>query len=658
MKKQLFTLFAAFLLGGALMAQLPVSTTPQNKKAILEEFTGVKCTWCPAGHVIANSIKAADPNNVIIINIHSGSFANVNPGEPDFKTPEGNAIDAMPGMGITGYPAGTMNRRVLSGSVMAGSRSLWTGWANTVKSEAAYCNVALQGTLDPVTRVLTVDVEVYYTANSPVGTNSLNVFLLESKIPGPQTNASNANLGNYTADGKYLHNHALRKALTPTFGMTIPNTTMGTLFTTQLTYTIPATYGAAGKTTVPNLGNLELVGFVSQTDRNHINGAEGPIYFLNDAEAVSASVPSFTCGNSIEPMVTVKNAGITTITDMTITPAIDGTAGTPVIWNGSLATNASTTISMGALSAATGGGHVFTYTISGISGSDFYTVNNSASAPFFMVSNYQSSPIAEDFASVSFPPASWGMVNANNGAGWSRISSVGAYAILPLGSMKYDFFSNTVVGDADEMMLPPIDLDGANTPILTFDIAKANRNGKNDMLEVMVSTDCGANWVTVYSKSGPALSVWPTAINSSYLPVTAAEWRTDTVALTGFNVPELLVKFVATNDNGNNMFLDNINLSQSNPVGINTYGMINYLVDVYPNPSNGETNVLINAIHASAATVKVVNSIGQVVYTSSQALAQGENNIKLDASQFAHGMYSIIIESKHGKVVKKLTVAD
>src|SRR5688500_13695603 len=116
MKKQLLALSATLLLSVVVEAQLPVSTTPQNKKAILEEFTGVKCTWCPAGHVIANNIEAADPNNVILIIIHSGSFANVNPGEPDFKTAEGTAIDQMSGMGITGYPAGTMNRRVLSGT--------------------------------------------------------------------------------------------------------------------------------------------------------------------------------------------------------------------------------------------------------------------------------------------------------------------------------------------------------------------------------------------------------------------------------------------------------------------------------------------------------------------------------------------------------------
>jgi 3-deoxy-D-arabino-heptulosonate 7-phosphate (DAHP) synthase len=79
---------------------------------------------------------------------------------------------------------------------------------------------------------------------------------------------------------------------------------------------------------------------------------------------------------------------------------------------------------------------------------------------------------------------------------------------------------------------------------------------------------------------------------------------------------------------------------------------------VYPNPSNGETNVMINAIYASKADVKVLNSIGQVVYVSTESLNQGENLIKLDASRFAHGVYSIVVESEHGKVVKKLTVTE
>ena len=180
MKKQLLALAAMLGTSVVVNAQLPVSTAPSNKKAVLEEFTGVKCTWCPAGHAIANSMVAADPNNVILINIHSCSFANVNSGEPDFKTTEGNAIDAMPGMLIAGYPAGSINRLVLPNPQTAGgiasSRNVWIANGNTVKAQSAYCNIALQGTINVQTRVLTVDVEVYYTANSPAATNSLNVY--------------------------------------------------------------------------------------------------------------------------------------------------------------------------------------------------------------------------------------------------------------------------------------------------------------------------------------------------------------------------------------------------------------------------------------------------------------------------------------------------
>ena len=178
------------------------------------------------------------------------------------------------------------------------------------------------------------------------------------------------------------------------------------------------------------------------------------------------------------------------------------------------------------------------------------------------------------------------------------------------------------------------------------------------MLEVMVSTDCGANWITVFSKSGTTLATWPNSVASAYIPVSAGEWRTEEVSLTGFNVPNLLVKFVATNDNGNNMFLDNINLSQSDPVGIHTYGMVNYLVDVFPNPSRHETQVLVNSVVSSEASLKLINAIGQVVLEQKQNLVQGENTLRFDVSAYSEGIYSLVIESVHGKVVKKLQISE
>ena len=67
-------------------AQTFVSTTPENKNVILEEFTGIYCQFCPDGHLIAQNLHNANPNDVFLINIHTGGYSNPNgPNDPDFN---------------------------------------------------------------------------------------------------------------------------------------------------------------------------------------------------------------------------------------------------------------------------------------------------------------------------------------------------------------------------------------------------------------------------------------------------------------------------------------------------------------------------------------------------------------------------------------------
>jgi hypothetical protein len=665
MKKNL--LFACMLgsLIGNVYAQLPVGTTPQNKTVYLEEFTGIRCGYCPDGHRIGTQIHDADPTRVVLVNIHAGGFATVNGashgGQPDFTTIPGTAIDGMSGMGITGYPAGAVNRKVLTGSVMAAGRSSWTSMANTIKNQAAYCNVACQGTVDPQTRILTVAVEVYYTANSPVSTNSLNVFLLESKIAGYQSNYGNPlyNLANYNEDGTYNHNHVLRASLTGNFGVTIPNTTSTTLFTGTYTYAIPATYGVTNSTgphtTIPNFENLEVVAFVAQSDRDVINVADGPVSMTKDAKAKSLDLAGFVCGNNIAPVVTIENTGLTPLTTLTITPSIDNVAKAATVWNGNLAAGATTTVALNSIAASTGGGHTLTYSITG----DFYTGNNSGKGNYYAAANYQGTPVAEGFSVTTFPPASWAVINADKGATWTRKSgtNLGGFN-LSSQCAKYDFFKNSVIGDQDEMYLPPINLEGVEVPEISFDVAYAQRSfSSNDQIEIKASSDCGATWTTVYASGGSALTnVVP--IQYEYIPSSAdpSEWRTEAAALTGFNKDNVIVKFVTTSDNGNNMYIDNINLSQKNPTGLSKVSAAKLNVAMFPNPSNSVTNIKINSAKAGDASVKVINTLGQVVSEKHSTLTEGFNAIELNVSDLATGIYNVSIETAGGSVVKKLTV--
>ncbi|MDD2985851.1 Omp28-related outer membrane protein [Flavobacterium sp.] len=330
MKKTLLS--AVLLTFGFANAQTFVSTTPENKKAILEEFTGVNCVYCPQGHSIANSIKNNDPNNVFLINIHAGGYANPSAGQPDFRTPFGTAIANQ--SGLTGYPAGTVNRNVFPGynqgavGTTAMSRNFWSNAANQIKLQSSYVNVGVQGVINTQTNMLDVTVEIYYTGNSPVSTNKLNVALLQNNTLGPQ---NGGNMGN-----NYNHQHRLVHMITGQWGTDVTSTTNGAFSSQTFSYAIPASYNG-----IPvEIGDLELVAFVSETQQKIIsgNGAKPTFTGLpaNDARIKSIQPIIATCLTSIGPKVSIQNMGQTPLTSLSIDYAINGGTNNSFVWTGNL----------------------------------------------------------------------------------------------------------------------------------------------------------------------------------------------------------------------------------------------------------------------------------------------------------------------------------
>ena len=179
MKKFTFLLIGALIMVSGAMAQNIVGTDPENKNVVLEEFTGIYCGFCPQGHAIAQGIQNANPDDVVLINIHAGSFANPSGNDPDYRTPWGAAIDAQ--ADVAGYPAGTVNRHYWPGWSQGGgtamSRGNWTAASNQILAQPSYLNVGLEATIVTSTRQLVVEVEVYYTDDSPESTNKLNVAI-------------------------------------------------------------------------------------------------------------------------------------------------------------------------------------------------------------------------------------------------------------------------------------------------------------------------------------------------------------------------------------------------------------------------------------------------------------------------------------------------
>lgn len=352
MKKILLTNLS-LLAGMSAFAQLPVSTSAEMKNVVLEEFTGIYCGYCPQGHAVANGIYDSNSDDVIVINVHAGGYANPQGNDPDFRTPFGSAIADQ--SNLAGYPAGTVNRQVFAGKEMnaggtAMSRGDWAAAADIVLAEPSYVNVALEGTLDVNTRLLTVDVETYFSGTAPSSVN-LNVALLQSHIAGTQSGAS-GNPDQVLEDGQYEHNHMLRHLLTGQWGEVITTTTQGSTATHQFTYTIPADLNGIDY----ELGNLEIVAFVAEGQQNIMTGAQGPIEFqgliADNGSIDKVDSREEICGDFTDATVTFRNRGATDVTSLEITYDIDG--GTPMTqnWTGNLGFYESTTIELANISTA------------------------------------------------------------------------------------------------------------------------------------------------------------------------------------------------------------------------------------------------------------------------------------------------------------------
>ncbi|MDC8000788.1 T9SS type A sorting domain-containing protein [Aequorivita todarodis] len=376
-KKLLFTLIVV-LFASVSYAQTIVSTSPQDQNVVLEEFTGIHCVFCPQGHAIAKAIQDANPDRVSLINIHQGSFSNPGPGEPDFRTPYGNAIVAQSysGSGF-GYPSGTVNRHVFPGRSMASGggtamgRNFWTISANETLAKPSPVNVAVEAEIDVVTNVLTVHVEAYYTSNSPEATNMLNVALLQNNTKGPQ-------IGGNSCD-QYVHMHRLVEMITGQWGEEITTTTAGTFVDKTYTYPIPADYNG-----VPvELADLEIVAFMAETHQEIASGNRAYPTFTNFANANDANVRYIAdfedpCANYLAPQVNIQNTGQNPITSLAIEYSINGGAPATYTWNGNLTSMHYQTVDLPGIRFDIQANNTLTITVA----NDDDNSNNTATATF------------------------------------------------------------------------------------------------------------------------------------------------------------------------------------------------------------------------------------------------------------------------------------
>lgn len=616
-----------------------------TRMSLFEEFTGETCPPCASTNPGLNVTLNANASKVLAI-----KWQVPIPTAPTntWSLYQTNAAEANARLGyysVNSAPQGRMDGQSLTvfGASSDHAVNCSASLINTAQAITSPFSISMvrawDATCSSVNLTVTIQASSAFSTASALNLKTVMVERLIQFSVQPGTNGE-----------KNFENAAI-KSFPTLSGMSIGNNwTVGQTQTFTLNCPIPAY--------TRNKSEIALICFIqNEANKNVLQAAMADkVAIPTDALTALDAKVDVTCASTISPQIIIKNNGANPITAFTVTPYTDGIAGSTTQWTGNLAVGATSTLALNATAApATSGVHTFSYTLVMANPYNFFNVSNKVN--FLVATNSQIGAINEDFALATFPPPNWTRVNSNNGPTFSRVVNTGAFANAnDFGAVKFDFYTNTAIGDEDELYLPPANLDGSGIPVLKFDVAKAQRNSENDKLDILVSSNCGATWTNVYSKAGSVLAT--TGITTApFNALQSSDWISETIALGGFALPNVLVKFKVTNDNGNNLYLDNINLSQPNPSGIASNNRDNTNISIFPNPAANETTLTIRSDVSGTATFKVINAIGQEVYVKQVNVNPGSTNAKIDTKDLANGVYFLLVESGKNSSTKKLIIS-
>jgi hypothetical protein len=285
-------------------------------------------------------------------------------------------------------------------------------------------------------------------------------------------------------------------------------------------------------------------------------GLVDPSPVANDLALVEISNPSTSeCNGPVVPTLVVENKGTNKITSSRIQLTLNGQIVETRDFTLQLERAASSTISFNSLDLSSGSNSLSFEILKTNLAADGKT-NDNQKAVTSIVPALITSPFYENFASV---PSTWTITNQDEGITWSLTQTAGTNT-----AMYLNFFNEeNEDGEKDIITTPVVDLSQATSPYLTFDVAYAKNGNYQDGLEVHVLLNCKNTLSTsskVYSKYGSSLAT--TSSTTSFTPL-ATNWRREVIDLSPY-IGETNVQFafVAVNDNGNNLYIDNVAFSK------------------------------------------------------------------------------------------------
>ncbi len=618
------------------------TTKAQTQRLVLaEEFTQASCPPCAAQNPGFNALLNQNTTKVVSIKYQT-SWPGVDPMNAENQ---GDVQSRVTYYGITGVPTALQDGVQLpdpSGQYYTGAPHNWS----QTNIDAQYAvpaafSMAITHHFSPNYDSIYVDCDITCVKDTS-GTLVAHIGVIEHEIQfssPPGTNGEKDFFG------------VMRKMLPNANGTSLASTWINGQ-TQHLSFGIPI------PSYVRSVSELAVVGFIqdNSTKKIHQAGYSAPQPLPVDGNIAKLSgVPLYQCSGSVNSSIQLKNDGTATLTSCKIAYAVDNNPADTINWTGSIATGTTATVAIPALTIANGSHSINTSIIAANGQKDYNKPNNTNSITANILTTAAAAPFTETYQNANFPADNTFINNPDGNDTWIK-GAAGGFGNSSSAMKILMYYA--APGNIDEYYLPLLDLTSLSTnAYVNFDYAHCGVTASNpsDLLNVMVSKDCGANWEQMGSLTGADLNTAP--FTNSYFTPTKTQWKTAHIDITKYLTSNsVMVKFVSVaGSDGNFIWVDNANVGNyTQPTGIVNVSQKETMGSVYPNPSKNVAYIELSDLKNNAM-LKVVDVTGKTML--SQNVAAGSSIQTIDVTTLEAGMYFYqLVEGKNIIASKKLTV--
>lgn len=382
-----------------------------------------------------------------------------------------------------------------------------------------------------------------------------------------------------------------------------------------------------------------------------INGSGNNIYiddvqvietdlFENDIKPTSLNAPLITCAEFSELDLRIRNVGSQVITSFEVRYHVNGDTTITSFQGLNIASKDYSTVSINAGSLVEGDNSVGAEItlVNGIA--DESVIDNLIEIMLTRNVNEDEYPLSIDFESQD----NWNLATTASTNLFKRVQNESN------GVLRANGFNASELGLTSWFISPKLNTGGLDSAGLSFRASYASRDGLNDRLQVLLSTDCGESYpVVLLDADSDSLAVMSTT--SKWTPLSNNDWKEYELDLSHsfFFDENIRIAFVFTPGGGNDLYIDDINIRANE---LPTYENV---ILTYPNPAVSRFNLGFNLPQKESVTVRLIDISGRIIFE--EQIENALNQVIEYKAPNQEGLYFLNVEGSQFNSSQKLFIS-